>query len=308
MNRRSIVAALAVAAAVAAGAAAVALHYLRPAQLVAAVAGKLKQSTGRELVVTGATGIKLFPRPAIVLEDVRFGNAAWASQPWMATVGRAEAEMQWGPLLRGEIDIASIHLAGAALLLETDAAGNGNWAMGAPDSAPIDLSWLAGFAVAELRIEPFAVAYRDGATGNTTRVALETVTLEAPPAPQPIRFQTHGRYSGKRFEAQGSIGALAALLAGDRPYPLTLSATSGNSKLEISGEAGQPSQLAGLSLDVSAHGAALADLEVLFPRALGPWLAEHDREGHLPGLAYSLGWHLAGNWNAFSLSGMNIVV
>ncbi|HEX6829619.1 MAG TPA: AsmA family protein, partial [Burkholderiales bacterium] len=289
-------AALAVAAVLAVSVAAIARHYLHPAQLVDALARQLKQSTGRDLVIGGATGIKLFPRPAIVLEDVRFRNAAWGSQPWMATVDRAEAEMQWGPLLRGEISIARIQLAGAALLLETDAGGNGNWVMGSPDSGPADLSWLTGFQIDDLSLHPLKLGYRDGTTGDGGELLLHHLSLQAPAAPQPIHFHAQGTYSGNSFEAQGTVGALATLLAGHRPYPVAVSATLGGARIEINGDIAEPLEFTGLNLELRQQGAELGEIAALAGQSL-PSLG-----------AYRLSARISGSRDAPSLSAVDLAI
>lgn len=308
MKLRRIAAVLVVLGALVLAAAAAVRHYLPPERLAAALAGQVRQSTGRELVI-GSAELRLFPRPAVILGDLGLRNAAWGSQPWMARVGRAEAEMTWRSLLRGEIGITRISLAEATLLLETDSSGNGNWVMAPPTSGPANLSWLTGFQVGELSLRPLKFSYRDGASGETAELLLHQAALDIPAAPQPIRLRGEGTYSGAGFAIEGSVGALATLLERKRPYPVTLSATTGESRLELRGEAEQPLQLGGLGFELLAQGPKLADLEVLLPAIIGSWLRDRQRQGHdLPSLAYRLGWRLTGSWNALSISALDATV
>lgn len=286
---------LAVAAVLAVSAAAIARHYLHPAQLVEALARRVSQSTGRELAISGPVEVRLFPRPAIVVGDLRFRNAPWGSQPWMATIGRAEAEFPWRALLGGAIDITRLSVADMALLLETDASGQGNWVMGPRDSAPPDLGWLTSFDVDELTLHPLRLRYRNGATGEHLELALEGARLELPAAPRPISFRIPGSFAGTKFEARGTAGALVALL-GNRPYPLALTVTAGSSTFEVSGEVAQPLSIAGVTLDLRAQGTGLAELSALAGRtlpALGPYRGSA---------------RLSGSGGEFSLSALELAV
>ena len=130
MKRIAAIAIVIVAVAIAVGV--VAERNLDPRGLALRAAASVKRDTGRELTF-GEVGLKLFPRPAITLTEIRFGNAAWGSQPWMATATRADADIDVSALLRGKLQIARIDISDASLILETDQAGNGNWAMGTSD-------------------------------------------------------------------------------------------------------------------------------------------------------------------------------
>ena len=66
---------------------AIAIYFVDPRAVAVSLAASVKADTGRELSF-GEVGVKLLPRPALVLSDVRFGNVAWGSQPWLAQVGR----------------------------------------------------------------------------------------------------------------------------------------------------------------------------------------------------------------------------
>lgn len=281
-------------------------HYLHPAQLTAALAERVKASTGRELAISGPIELRLFPRPAIVVENLRFGNAPWGSQPWMAKIGRAEAEFPWQALLGDAIDVTRVDVSDVELLLETDGSGNGNWVMGPRDSGA-DLGWLTTFDADELKLRRLRLDYRDGATGNITQVALDEAGLQVPPAPRPIVFRVRGAHSGKGFEAKGRVGALAILLA-DSSYPLSLQAATGGSRLEVKGELGRPLQFAGVSIDLLAEGSNLADLELLLPH-FGPLLTARARKGHpLAEAPYRFSAHVTGSWGDFSISGADLAI
>jgi uncharacterized protein involved in outer membrane biogenesis len=75
---------------------AIVIHYLDPRSLAESLAASVKADTGRELSF-GAVEVTLLPRPALVLSQLRFGNAAWGSRPWLAQAERVSAELDAQP-------------------------------------------------------------------------------------------------------------------------------------------------------------------------------------------------------------------
>ena len=83
--------------------------------------------TGRAFTIGGAFSLEVGRRTVVVAEDLRLGNAEWASNPAMARIGRARAEFDLFSLLRGPVLIPLIEVADAELLLEKPADHAGNW-------------------------------------------------------------------------------------------------------------------------------------------------------------------------------------
>ncbi len=65
---------------------------LVPRWLAPKLAEVVRAETGRDLNID-EVAVTLTPWPTLVLSQVRFANAPWGSQPWMAQVGRATAEL-----------------------------------------------------------------------------------------------------------------------------------------------------------------------------------------------------------------------
>jgi uncharacterized protein involved in outer membrane biogenesis len=105
---------------------AIAVHLLVPRLLAPKIAASVKAETGRELGF-GEVGVTLWPRPALALSQVRFGDASWGSQPWLAQVGRVTAEFDARALLSGRLRIRHVTVTDASVLVETNAHGAGNW-------------------------------------------------------------------------------------------------------------------------------------------------------------------------------------
>ena len=105
-----------IAAAVAIG---LATHVLVP-RLLANLAEFVRTDTGRELSI-GEVGVTLLPLPAVTLRQVRFANAGWGSQPWLAQAGRMNIQVDVVALLSHRLHIRQIALQDASVLIETDA-------------------------------------------------------------------------------------------------------------------------------------------------------------------------------------------
>src|SRR3954471_6202616 len=104
--------------------------------LARSLAQSVRDATGRELTV-GEARLEVLPRPAIVLANVRFANAAWGSQPSLVEAARVYAAIDLFQLIAGRLRIQHAEFSQAKIFAETDREGNGNWRMGRADtSAP----------------------------------------------------------------------------------------------------------------------------------------------------------------------------
>lgn len=251
----------------------IAVYTLNPRTVAATLAARIKADTGRELTF-GEVEIKLRPLPALIVSDLRFANADWGSQPVMASIASLRADISLAGLLAGQVQVTRIAVTQASLLLETDAKGKGNWVMGAPSGAPP--AWLSRLEIDSLTLKPYQFAYRNGATGETTRFTLDLATLEAPTAGAAVRFNIQGQYASAPVALKGSIGGIAALLANGPAYPVEAEVTLAGAALTLRGTVDQPLDAGALNLALNAQGpelAALAKLAGKEVRPLGPFRA-----------------------------------
>jgi len=220
------------------------------------IAQEVEKVTGRKLAFGGKLGLSLFPRIELSVADVRFANMAAGSRPDMATVKRAELAVDTKALLRGEIKVERVVLAGADLLLETDKTGKGNWEFGdRPDGAEKDKAKdkAAGGDAPDLRIDKIeirdiAIAYRDGVSGQTTQVRIDRLEVEAPDPAASMRVALEAVYDKVRYALEGSVGPLAVLMAGEAPYPIDLKVKAGDVRLAVEGKIAKPLEGKGLDL------------------------------------------------------------
>ena len=245
---------------------AIAAALLVPRWLAPKVAEIVSTETGRELSV-GEAALTLTPWPALVLSQLRFANAPWGSQPWLAQAGRASAELDVWALLSGRLRIRHVMLRDATVLLETDASGTGNWVVGAAGAAKPaspDAFW-----VERLTLQSVAFTYRDGQTGKATPVQIDSALVIAAAAGQAIELSARSTVGGAPVEASGTIGPLAAILA-NTPYAVNLEGKFGAASVSVHGSIDRPRELGGFNLAVQVKAVELADVVALFGAKVTP--------------------------------------
>ncbi len=244
-------------------------------ELRGVIQAQAKAATGRDLVIAGPIDVNVSLRPAITLEDVSFANAPGSAEPRMAHVARFELEVALLPLIGGTIEVERLVLVGPEILLETDAAGRGNWLLSETPGAAAAAQGGGETVLPEVRalvIRDGRLTYRDGATGARHEVTLDRLSARAESGSDPLQVSLEGRYNGTAVTLQGLLGSFEQLRGG--PFPLELAATAGGAALEAKGRLDRP--LAGLEgrLKLSLAGEDLSALGPLIGAALpalGPY-------------------------------------
>jgi uncharacterized protein involved in outer membrane biogenesis len=210
---------------------AVAIHSVDVKEFIGPLQQRVKEATGRDLVVRGGIDLKLGLEPKLVIDDVALSNASWAKQPQMVSAKQIEAQIALLPLLHKRFEIVRFKLVSPSIDLETDPSGNGNWefpalaAAGRPGSpAPSGASGgtLGTLAIGDLAISDGALTYRDGRSGQTTTVVIEELAVHARDAQSPISGRFRGRINDTPVALEGDFGPLEQLTGRRWPYPVTV--------------------------------------------------------------------------------------
>ncbi len=93
------------------------------------VISKVKEATGRDLVINGDIKLKILPNPSVQLQEVRLSSIAGTKEPSLVDIKEARAALSLFPLITGSIEIASIELQEPTINLEILADGRKNWEM-----------------------------------------------------------------------------------------------------------------------------------------------------------------------------------
>ena len=176
------------------------------------------QSTGRTLEIDGPVDVKVGFSPRLVLTDLSFQNAEWASRPQLAKLKRLEVQVALIPLLSNEIEIKRLILIEPDILIERDSKGRSNLAFTPPKETPskeTEETKAAGppqLVFNDVRIENGRLEYRDGRSGKAYVVNLKSFTAEADSTDDPMDLNVDGAYNDEPFSIQGKIGPLSKIM------------------------------------------------------------------------------------------------
>ena len=239
MARRWIYAAMAIPVVVVAAAAAAALSF-EPNSQKERIVEAVRRATGRELTLAGPIRLGWSFTPVLEAEDVSFANMAGGTRPAMATAARMEARLRLWPLLSHEVELAQVTLVRPDILIETDAAGRGNWQFDRPSTAaasapsPETPGVRARAVVDSLRIENGRLTWHDGATGRTIVADVPQATLDG--GGGPLRLVAAAELAGTSVTLDAQLGTIAQLSA-PGAWPVTVVARLGDAALDLKGTA-----------------------------------------------------------------------
>ncbi len=234
-----------------------------------------KTATGRDLAIRGKLSLKLSLTPALIAEDVTLANAPWGSKPEMIRLQRLRADIGLLPLLVREVRLGRLQLIGPDILLERNAAGQGNWEFGASPSAAAGAVDAARtpttFKIAQVIVEHGRVIYRDARTGRDEILVIERLTADADTLAAPIGLHAGGAWNGQHFEISGILGSMSTWLVPAKPYPVKLKAVlpglvATTNGTVTSAKAGPPV----VSLQTTADATELAEAAKLAGYSLPP--------------------------------------
>jgi len=237
-------------------AAVIALSSIDPRKYGNMAIAAVKESTGRDLKVRGAMDLRVSLTPQIVLEDVSFANAEWATRKDMIRLRRAELEISLAPLLLGEVRIARLVLVQPEVLLEIDEKGRANWDFRADPEAPPKTQKGGGdgppVRLNEVTLENGRLIFHNWKAGKRTVLALAHGNLQRPHAlSRNLKVAIAGALDQKPFQLDGTVGPLRALL-GNKPWPLNLTGRINGATLTVTGDIGRPLDMEELDLALDA--------------------------------------------------------
>lgn len=97
-----------------------------PNQFKPQLAEQVRNSTGRELVMTGEIGWRFWPSLGLSLEQVALRNPDGFAEPDLVRFEQGEASVALLPLLSHRLEIGKVTLSGAHLFIQTKADGSSN--------------------------------------------------------------------------------------------------------------------------------------------------------------------------------------
>ncbi|WP_375595431.1 AsmA family protein [Algihabitans albus] len=266
--------------------------------LKAQLQGEVEKATGRQLTIDGPLDLAIGLQPAVAVDQVALSNADWGSRPQMVTLERFELELDLLSLLTGEVQVNRVVLVRPDILLETDPAGAGNWVMTAAAETAADETAAEGAATGDgapadsgasgdgplipnivaVEIEEGQFVYRDGVSGETTTLGLDSLTLAQAGAAQELDLVA--TFQGAEIALAGTIGAPAAVMA-DADLPIDLSGSVAGNDVSVNGTVATPLSAPTPNLTVSLAGESLASFAPLAGGAEIPPIGPYSLEGRV---------------------------
>lgn len=207
--------------------------------LVPPVAARVKAATGRELTVAGGARVALALPPRVVLTDIALANAPWASAPTMIEARELDLTVELLPLLQGKVELSRIELVAPRIALETDGAGRANWQFepaagaSAPPPRMAAPGLPAALVIGNVAVRDGTITYRDGPKATVTTVTVRELALQRRALAGELEVRFAGAVGDLPLDVEGRIGALAALLARQWPYPVDVGGTVAGQKVHF---------------------------------------------------------------------------
>ena len=221
------------------------------------VAGQVKEATGRELAIKGKLDLEISMVPSLVMNDVTFANAKWASAPHMLSLKRLEVGLELLPLLQGDIRLTQIVLIEPKINLETNAKGKGSWEFETAAAAPEDSKEEGTYTLPilnRLLIEKGQFTFKDGQKGETLLLDLARVKVDADGPHGGTLIEMEGGYNGTAFELKGGMASLYRLVKDPSNYSIDLTAKALTTSVHLKGKIGRPLSDRKLDIRVSVEG------------------------------------------------------
>ena len=218
---------------------AIAVRTVDVKEFIGPIQQRVKDATGRELNVRGGIDLKLGLEPKLVLDDVTLSNAPWSKDAQMLSAKHIEAQIALLPLLSKRFEVTSFKLIEPTITLETDPSGRGNWefpsapsAANTTDRAPSG-GTLGGFSVGDVAISDGAITFRDGKTGEVTKIVVEALSVHARDAQSPVSGKFRGTINDTAVALEGDFGPLEQLVRQKWPYPITVQGDINGKKASV---------------------------------------------------------------------------
>ena len=225
---------------------AIAVRTIDVNDFIAPMQKRVKEATGRDLIIRGGIDFKLSLEPELVIDDVSLSNADWGKSAQLLTAKRVEAQVKLLPLLQRHFEIVRFKLVDPVISLETDASGKGNWdfaAGGAANgAASVPTGSVNAFAIGDLAVDHGTASFRDGESGKTTNIVIDELSLHSRNAVSPVSARFRGSIGNLAVAMEGDLGPLQALAQRRWPYPVSLKgevngqATSIATKMQVEGK------------------------------------------------------------------------
>ena len=186
----------------------------------------VRRETGRELKINGEASLGISFVPTLVVNDVEFANAPWASNEQMVKLQKLEITAAILPLLKGKIVVDKLILENPEIYLETNIDGEQNWVFmpvnnandnkeqkneqpKVKDATPV---LAAGLIAKQVELTNGVVVYYDAKTNKTIQVDINNINLEIPSQDEILSLNVDAVFDGRNITLNLQADSLASIL------------------------------------------------------------------------------------------------
>jgi len=227
------------------------------------IARLVKNATGRDLNLSGEIDLAMGFSPELVVRDITFANAPWASQPTMLKIDELKAQVRLLPLLFRDVELRHIGLKGVDVVLETKPDGEGNWEF-AVDESPAKkagVSKATEINIDNFRIENLNLTFHDGKTESEKQINLIDLKVTRQTTADELIIDLRANYRGQPLTLSGKTGLLSAAMASKR-FQLELSGAFSDATIKLEGTLDDVLKLKGIDVKVQTSGKNLAKFKL----------------------------------------------
>ncbi len=212
------------------------------------VAATVEKRTGRTLTIAGDVSFKPSLSPTVVVEDVKFENAGFASDPYMFTAQRLEGELELKPLLNGDIQIRGIKLIEPELFLERGHGELRNWRFRKERKRPN----IPVLLIDKAEIQGGRVVYTNSVTGFRYEYKGQSANAWLREGTQIVEAVADGLLDGVPTHAEGTVGELTHLFLPEQGSSIALTANTAQINWQVTGMVKDAIMARGVDLDITA--------------------------------------------------------
>ncbi len=223
----------------------------------------LERATGRRITYR-ALDVRFGLMPRVALDDAIIANAPGGTQPHFASIRRFEVTLALLPLIGGRVEIDSLLLSGAEILLERDAEGRSNWIFAAGGEAS---SSSAGLSIEAVDIESSRILLPGG---PIAAVEIDRLQMARDAPEDPVELRGRIRLDGEPLSITAELGRESD---GVVPLEATIAGEGLTLRLQGSWPRGAEVPHWSLALEAEGDGAAVQRWAARFGQsipALGP--------------------------------------
>ncbi|MBU6449330.1 MAG: AsmA family protein [Rhodospirillales bacterium] len=240
-------------------------------QIIAAV----QQATGRTLSINGRIRLELSFTPTLAASGLSLSNPDGFADSSLLTLDQAQAQIALMPLLRHQVDVLNLRLAGLKLYLERNQAGEADWNFGggAPQpsgsSAPAPAASTPStykFALESVELDNGQITLRPQGLGQPNVIQLTRLTGQAASLTAPLHLSGSAAIGTAPLTLQGVVGPVSRLTGtGSTPWPVDLSFGFAGASAVLQGQITRPQSARGYNLTLSTTIPALEEVGAALP-------------------------------------------